>query len=104
MSPDALPGLWRTRAKSLKRWVLPVAEAFEEAAAELDAALKERAIETLTLRQAARESGYSEGWLGRMVKAGKIRNVGRRHAPRILRADLPRKIASESGTRHLRAS
>lgn len=104
MSPDALPGLWRTRAKALKRFIAPVAEAFEEAAAELDAALNERSVETLTLRQAARESGYSEGWLGRMVKAGKIRNVGRPHAPRILRADLPRKIAQGAGQRHLKAS
>lgn len=47
--------------------------------------------EVLNLREASRESGYSGDHLGRMVRDGKIPNVGRRNAPKVLRKDLPRK-------------
>jgi hypothetical protein len=36
-------------------------------------------------------SGYSADYLGRMLRSGSIPNAGRPHAPRIRRADLPRK-------------
>jgi hypothetical protein len=47
--------------------------------------------ELLTLEHAARESGYSAEHLGREVREGRIPNAGRKGAPRIRRADLPRK-------------
>lgn len=43
----------------------------------------------VTLRAAAKESGYSVEHLARMVRQGKIPNAGRRNAPRIRVADLP---------------
>jgi hypothetical protein len=47
--------------------------------------------EALTLVEAAKESGYSADHLGRLVRAGDIENVGRAHAPKIRRRNLPRK-------------
>lgn len=58
----------------------------EQAVADADA-------EGLRLVDAARESGYSEEHLGRLVRSGVIPNAGRRGAPRILRRDVPRRIA-----------
>ena len=39
------------------------------------------------------ESGYSEDHLGRLVRAGTLRNYGRKGAPRVRRGDLPRRAA-----------
>lgn len=47
--------------------------------------------EALTLKQAADETGYSDDYLGRLVRDGKLENVGRKNAPRVRRGDLPRK-------------
>ena len=46
---------------------------------------------TLTLAEAALESGYSVDHLRHAVASGQIANAGRRGAPRIRRADLPKK-------------
>lgn len=59
-----------------------IADAIEEA---MCSAMEE----TLSLREAARASGYSEDHLGRLVREGKIPNRGRPHRPLIRRADLP---------------
>lgn len=53
----------------------------------------------LTLREAARESGYSQDHLARLIREGTIPNAGRPRAPRIRRKDLPRKAASLPGPR-----
>lgn len=50
--------------------------------------------ELLSLREAAKESGYSADHLGRQIRAGMIPNAGRRHSPRIRRSDLPRKAGA----------
>jgi hypothetical protein len=47
--------------------------------------------ELLTLTEAACRSGYTREHLGRLVASGAIPNAGRRNAPRIRAADLPRK-------------
>jgi hypothetical protein len=49
------------------------------------------ANEELSLPSAAAESGYSSNHLSRLVRDGRIPNAGRPGAPRIRRADLPRK-------------
>ena len=67
------------------------AVALESCAAELEATLRERDQTTLSLTEAARESGYSADHLGRLVRDGKIPNTGRPGAPRIARSHLPRK-------------
>ena len=45
----------------------------------------------LTLTEAAEYSGYSVEHVGRLIRDGKIPNAGRRHAPRVRAADLPRR-------------
>ena len=65
--------------------------ALEACAAELEAALRQRDETTLTLTDAASESGYSADHLGRLVREGKIPNAGRPGAPRIARRLLPLK-------------
>jgi len=97
LNVDALATVWRARADEIRRFAPAAAEAFQEAALQLEQALRAAAAEPLNLRQAAKESGYSEDHLGRMVKKGKIPNVGRAHAPRVRRGDLPRKPGARAG-------
>lgn len=52
--------------------------------------------DALNLADAARESGYSAEHLGRLVRRGEIPNAGRPNAPRIRRADLPRKASAST--------
>ena len=86
-----LASAWKERAAQLAAYAPPAAEAFREAARELDEAIAALDGETLTLRDAAHISGFSADHLGRLVREGKIPNVGRAHAPRVRRSDLPRK-------------
>ena len=92
-----LPAAWRSRAKALRRYGSePPAIALERCAEELDATIRDRDETTLSLVEAARESGYSRDHLGRLVRDGKIPNAGRPNAPRIARRHLPRKAPAEA--------
>jgi hypothetical protein len=84
---------WEARAEDLAPYAAPAAEAFRRAARELEAELRAAGDEPLSLEQAAQESGYSSESLRHMVRDGTIPNAGRRGAPRIRRADLPRRPA-----------
>jgi len=53
--------------------------------------MAETAQALLALPEAAARSGYSMEHLGRLVRQGRIPNAGRKGAPRIRAADLPRK-------------
>lgn len=53
----------------------------------------ERENEALSLQEAAAESGYHEDSLTRLVREGKLANVGSKHRPRFRRADLPRRAS-----------
>ena len=88
---ETLPATWRARAQQLKDWGSgeDLARAWELAAIELEQSLRQQQDETLNLKDAARESGYSADHLGELVRQQKIPNVGRKNAPRIRRADLP---------------
>ncbi len=57
----------------------------------MEAALREQALEALTLNEASEESGYSYSALQKMVADGKLPNLGDRNRPRVRRGDLPRK-------------
>ncbi len=89
-----LPRAWRARAEQLRPYSPAASRAFDEAAGELESALGGEQGALLDLQEAARESGYSADYLGRLVREGQIRNAGRRNAPRIRRGDLPRKAAA----------
>lgn len=69
------------------------AHALEWAVRRMETALGGWADDVLTLAEAARESGYSVDHLGREIRAGRIPNAGRPHAPRIRRGDLPHKAS-----------
>jgi len=90
----SLAASWRARAEELRQWGAEgPAKALERAAAELEASLRAGADEALTLEAASKESGYSADHLGRLVRQGKLANVGAKHAPRVRRAELPTKRA-----------
>lgn len=92
---NALPARWREEAERLRALEAHgQAAAFEQAARELEAAIAARANETLTIREAAAESGYSEEHLRRLVRQGDlpvVRNAGPRSRIRVRRGDLPAK-------------
>ena len=91
-SVEGLPADWRKQAKALRRYGGETpAVALDRCADDLEATLRERDETTLSLVEAARESGYSRDHLGRLVRDGKIPNAGRPNAPRIARKHLPRK-------------
>lgn len=88
-----LSAAWRARAADLARYGADaIARALATVADELDAALQCEATVTLSLTQAATESGYSINHLARLVRAGVIRNAGTGRKPRIRRADLPKRV------------
>jgi len=99
MMPRELPTSWRVLADTIAPFAPPAAEAFRRAAQELEASLRDELGELLTLDQAVSESGYSLDHLRHLVADGTIPNAGRKGAPRIRRADLPRRArkAAEGG-------
>ncbi|HET9065152.1 MAG TPA: hypothetical protein VFN22_04985 [Gemmatimonadales bacterium] len=50
----------------------------------------------LTLEQAARESGYAKHSIRRMMRQGKLQNVGVDRKPMVRRGELPRKPGLDS--------
>jgi hypothetical protein len=106
----ALSSQWRSRASDLERYSPSAAQAFRDAADELEKTLQ-GAEETVSLKEAAMLGGYSTDSLQRMVAAGRIQNFGRKGKPRIRRVDVPLKpghtgasLLGESGRRHITAS
>ena len=88
----ALLTRWREDAVVLRRRGATVqADVLDSVVSDLETALTMQASEALTLAEAARASGYTADHLGRLIRAGKLRNVGRPHAPRVLLTNLPRK-------------
>lgn len=63
----------------------------DEVLADLRALDQAATVEPVTLREAARIGGYSIDHLQRMVAAGQLENVGRKHRPRVRRSDVPMK-------------
>ena len=75
-------GLWPH--DPLVSTLLSVADEIEERALA-------HALEELTLRDAAEESGYSYSAIQKMVANGELSNLGDKGSPRVRRGDLPRK-------------
>jgi hypothetical protein len=92
-SKQSLSTRWRELAASVRHFNPGASALLERCADELDAETKAHSETTLSLEQAARTSGYSADHLGRLIRQGKLQNVGRKHAPRVREADLPRKPA-----------
>lgn len=95
-----LPARWRTKASGLAPYSEAAARAFNEAADELERELEQDAGELLNLTQAAQVTGFNPETLGRKIRRGEIPNLGRPGAPRVRRADLPRKTPTIARRRH----
>ena len=96
-----LPTEWRARAEAMRLHGAPDhARLIEHLASELDEALGAGGDELLTLKEAARASGYSADHLGSLVRKGVLENAGRSGSPRIRRSDLPHKDAKKPGRPH----
>ena len=97
--PGDLPAQWRERAEFLKEYGghRKTARLWERAATELEQALRVFGEETLSLVEAAAACGYSADHIGSLIRKGKIPNVGRKHAPRVRRTDLPAKSTTAPG-------
>ena len=83
---------WREDSERLRRYADDRgARVCQLHADELEAALRAEQDELLSLDQAADQSGYSADHLGRMIRAGKLTNRGKKGAPLLRRGDLPEK-------------
>ncbi len=97
-APKDLPTQWRERALLLREHGAPdQARLVEHLATELDQVLAAGGDELLSLVEAARESNYTSGHLGSLIKRGLLPNAGRPGSPRIRRSDLPTKKAKKPG-------
>ena len=90
MMISGLPAQWRARAAELERFAPAAAQAFNDAAGQLDDALQ-GGEESVTLKEASLLGGYSVDALQHMVAAGRIENAGRKGKPRIRSAQVPTK-------------
>jgi hypothetical protein len=105
----ALSSQWRSRASDLERYSPSAAQAFRDAADELEKVLQS-GEETVSLKEAALLGGYSGDALQKMVASGRIQNFGRKGKPRIRRADVPVKpghsvfLQTPDGAEHIDAS
>ena len=84
----ALPAHWRQRATELEKYAPAAAQAFREAADQLDDALA-APIDSVSINEAASLGGFSVDRIRKLVASGRIENVGRKGKPRIRRADVP---------------
>jgi len=84
---------WAARRDELQRLgaLVDGAKLVGEMLADLDSVLVEEANALLTLKEAARVTGYSRDHLERLVRGGAIPNAGRLGAPRVRLSDLPRR-------------
>jgi hypothetical protein len=93
---ETLSATWRERALDIERFSPPAATAFRECAAGLERAVAAADHTILSLAEAAQESGYSCDHLRHLLAAGTIPNAGRKHKPRVRRADLPHRAPRPS--------
>jgi len=93
MSPEEFVAKWAADAHTMDQRGALVngAALLHEMLDDFDTVVRGQDEEPLTLAESSRESGYSAGYLGVLIRQGKIPNAGRTRAPRILRSDLPRK-------------
>ena len=95
MDVGCLADQWEADAKKLREYGQEsAANVAELHAHQLREALRAAGDEALTLAESAAESGYSKRRLRELVAQGSVPNAGRKGAPRIRRADLPRKAKS----------
>ena len=92
MTVKDLPAKWREKAEGVRPFNAGAAEAFEQAAEELDRTVNDRETELVNLTQASHIGGYEQDYLGALLREGKIENKGRKYAPKMRRVDVPIKV------------
>ena len=87
---------WRLRQAEFARFGATVSGAavVGEMLDELREELRSAGNAPLTLEQAAQRSGYSRDHIGRLLRSGRLENVGSRGRPRVRASDLPLKAKS----------
>lgn len=63
----------------------------DEILRDVEAVFDSELARPLTLREAASVSGYSEDHLGKLIRQGRLTNVGRKGSPRVRAGELPRR-------------
>lgn len=95
---DSLAERWRGEAGAFRRRGLEQFAALVDSFAdEVEAALRDGDTATVGLTEAARLSDYNVDSLGRMIRDGRLENLGTRTRPRVRVVDLPRKPGCASG-------
>jgi hypothetical protein len=90
MAPElALVTAWRSRAEQLAPYAPAAAQAFRDAASELEKVWNDASAEAVSLAEAHRIGGYSVDHLQRLVASGALENVGKKGKPRIRIGDVP---------------
>src|SRR5215472_14734460 len=100
MIVSALPAHWRSRATELERYAPAAAQAFKDAADQLDDALQ-ASTDSVSISAASSLGGFSADHIQRLVAKGRIDNVGRKGKPRIRRQDVPMKPGHAAKLRKL---
>ena len=88
MLVSALPTHWRARATELERYAPAAAQAFKDAADQLQDVLQATA-DSVSIKEAATLGGFTIDHIQRLVRQGRIENVGRKGKPRIRCEDVP---------------
>jgi hypothetical protein len=89
----SLADRWRAEAAVLRqRGAVLQAECLETCACDMETILTQTELESLTVADAARESGFSASQLRRLVRAGVLPHAEDSGVTRVRRGDLPRKI------------
>jgi hypothetical protein len=93
MIHDELRALWENRRKDYARTRAMVSGEViaEEVLHDLATLCQREDNEAITLQEASVWSGYSSRHIGRLIREGKLDNVGRPNAPRVRRGQLPMK-------------
>jgi hypothetical protein len=87
---DALIARWRENISTLQRCgCAEAATTLGSCVTELEAALVEEELESLTLAEAVEQSGFSYSSLQKRLASGQLENIGQKGSPRIRRKDLP---------------
>ncbi len=87
-----LAARWRADAAVLRRYGADDrAELVERLAAEMEAEMQAGGSETIGLEAAAELSGYSAAHVRRLLREGRLRNLGSARSPAFLADELPRK-------------
>jgi hypothetical protein len=90
IEPTGLLKRWEEELAILRRrGVAEAAVSLEQCIRELREWCRERALEALTLTEAADYSGLSSETIRKKVARGELQNVGAKNRPRVRRCDLP---------------